>query len=102
MLHRGDIMSYDIRYDSVTTKKYPAKRRAHSNRKRILLIFGGVVAALTVAMHITAIRRLLLPGDPVVTERAIIKMVDELRAGEGVTEAFSTFCNEVIQGGIVE
>lgn len=97
----GDGMSYNIQYEVVTVRQYPTARKRRKYSK-VLVVVGVAFAALIVLLHITATRRLLLPGDPVVTERAIVKMADELRAGEGLQEAFSAFCQEVIQGGLAE
>ena len=94
-------MSYAIRYDAGTTKKYPLKRKKYTKHRKGLLIVGFLLAIVLLSACITPVRRFLLPGDPVVTESAIIKMADELQAGEGLQEAFSTFCQEVIRGSSV-
>ena len=100
MLLRGDIMGYAIQYATGVTKKYPhKKRRGKPNKKTLLGLIVVTVIAVTL-VHIPAVRRLVLPGDPEMTERAIIKMVDEWQAGESLSEAVTTFCHEVINGGL--
>ena len=95
-------MGYAIQYTTGTAKKYPLKRKIRLHKKKTVLAVCGVIAVLAALMQISAVRRLLLPGDPVITERAIVKMVDELQAGEGLQEAVTAFCREVIQGGFAD
>ena len=95
-------MSYSIDYSSGTTRKYPkSRKKSHQHYKKILGILC-VLAVVIVLFNIKTVRRLLLPGDPAVTEKAIVSMVNEFRAGEGVQEAFAVFCREVIEGAVAE
>ena len=95
-------MSYSIDYSSGTTRKYPKLREKNRpNYKKVIGILC-VFAVIVGLMNIKAIRRLLLPGDPAVTEKAIVSMVNEFRAGEGMQEAFAVFCREVIEGAVAE
>ncbi len=93
-------MGYAIQYAAGVTKKYPHKKRRGKPNKKTLLGLIVVTVIAVALVHIPAFRRLVLPGNPEITERAIIKMVDELQAGEGLGEAVSTFCREVINGGL--
>lgn len=42
------------------------------------------------------LKQYLLPGEPTVTEQAFSAMVENIRAGEGIGEAFAVFCEEII------
>ena len=91
-------MSYAIEYNSGHSRKTQLKKRKLFIKKKTHLVTLGVIAALVVLLHINAIRKWLLPGDPEVTERAVGVMVDELKSGDSLQEAFDAFCKEVISG----
>ena len=93
-------MSYSIKYDTSPSMKHYEKNVVTTKRKKVLIASGVIGAAILIALYIAPIRRLLLPGDPMITERAIVKAVDELQAGEGLGEAITTFCREVIESDL--
>lgn len=95
-------MGYAIQYDTAATKKYPMKRRNISLKGKKVCLAVVSIILIAVLLQFSAVRRFLLPGDPVVTERAITKMVDELQAGDGLQEAITTFCREVINNDLTE
>lgn len=46
------------------------------------------------------LRNLLLPGEPGVTEVALVDLVEDLRSGTAVGESFTAFCQQVIHGEV--
>ncbi len=95
-------MSYQIQYKTVGRKKYAKyKPTVRLTRLRAVLLVVAT-ALLFLSFHITRVRYLFLPGDPVVTEQAIGNMVDALRSGESVGDAVTTFCQEILKNGMQE
>ena len=95
-------MGYRIEYESIG--KLPRQQR--KNRTGL---FAAIVVILLVLCAITVktvglewVQEVLLPGDPDVTAAALENMVADLRGGEGVVEAFKTFCEEIMRNGIPE
>lgn len=88
-------MSYHITYGK-NIHRYPHSRK-HWKKPVIY-----AVAALTVVItaHMTgfsaAIWRFLLPGDPMVTETALIDMIENITEGASVSDAVTAFCQEII------
>ena len=95
-------MSYTINYSTGTNRKYPQFNRNRTKFKVRIIIFAGLLVASIALLHMKDVRHFLLPGDPVVTEQAIIEMVGQLQAGESVRKAVTVFCQEVIQNGLAE
>lgn len=46
-----------------------------------------------------ALQRVLLPGEPSVTQQALEGMVADLQEGEPLGEAFTAFCQQIIDDG---
>ena len=93
-------MGYKISYENVFQKE-PIKNR------RILPQKIGVwlVAALVVALCLIGAFGsfdILIPGDAVATKAAAETFTDVLRNGSGIKDAFSSFCNEIIEGASLE
>ena len=92
---RGDTMGYRITYgQDVIKSKLPPDRSKVVFRRIILAVLACV--ALLLALSSATIRRYLLPGDPVVTERALQGLVSDLRSGEKVFDAVTAFCQEIL------
>ena len=95
-------MGYQIVYENIG--KFPQPQR-----KKRTGIFVTVVVILLVLCAITVktvglewVQEVLLPGDPHVTAAALENMVEGLRSGEGIVEAFKTFCEEIMRNGLPE
>ena len=88
-------MGYRIIYgqDGIKTKLLP-DRRMVVLRKWVILAFACV--ALVLSLSSKTVRHYLLPGDPVVTEKALQELVSDLRDGEKVSEAVTAFCQEIL------
>ena len=92
---RGDTMGYRITYgQDVIKSKLPPDRKKLVFRRIILAALACVAVAL--ALSSATIRHYLLPGDPVVTERALQELVSDLRSGEKVSDAVTAFCQEIL------
>ena len=92
-------MSYCIEYTSGTKRKYPKKTKKFPGKVKILWFTAALCVALLLIPGVgDALKRLLLPGDPAVTEAAIISMAERLGAGERLYDAVTVFCREIIQG----
>lgn len=91
-------MSYKIQYKSISNKKYFQSNRKRVNKYWPLL---SVLIAVLICVSIVQkpLRSILFPGDPEVTDAATKKMLQSLQEGEGVYEAISAFCLEVIENG---
>lgn len=86
-------MGYRMEYGSwnkgVVYKSYGA------GKKKFLFLLL-IPALILCGLHKDKIINYLLPGDPVATKKAIITFVDEVKEGERVTDAFSSFCKVIL------
>jgi len=91
-------MGYRIMYSPEDKGKYPMKVKKKDSKK-------WLVAAMAVLAISLGIRKFeykekaiewLLPGDPGTTKAALSTMLEELRSGEGLQEAVTAFCREIL------
>lgn len=88
-------MGYRITYgQNVIKSKLPPDRRTVVLRKWIVSALACL--ALVLALSSKTVRHYLLPGDPVVTERALHELASDLRSGEKVSDAVTAFCREIL------
>ena len=93
-------MSYRIVYGP----DVPAVRENRINPLRLQLWTAVFAVAFVLLVRQvwpegrTVLQRILLPGEPGITEAALIGMVEGLQAGEGVGEALTAFCRQIIHG----
>ncbi len=66
----------------------------------VIVLVLGAIAVKTVGLE--WVQEVLLPGDPDVTAAALEGMVEDLRSGEGIAEAFKAFCQEIIKNAAPE
>lgn len=89
-------MSYTIRYGP------PIRGERPHNTPQILAAIGLGIMILLVLLNIVGLGDevfwFLLPGDRAVTAQALDLMEQQIRDGAPVSEAFSVFCETVIQG----
>lgn len=88
-------MAYEIRYDSV---KAPATK---GKAPRGWVAAVGIVLLIVGAMYLKSnwlpwVQDVLLPGDPAVTAAALDEMVEGLKRGQGVMDAVTAFCREIL------
>lgn len=92
-------MSYSIRYDSMACPK----NRKQLPKKQILAaiaVLGLVLCAIGIKLgYLPFVSRVLLPGDPEVTAAALENMVNDLRCGDGLWNAVTAFCREIVENG---
>ena len=91
------MMSYYIQYDPKLKRRYPSI--ADKRRRIILSLAFFAVVAVIGALIRENIANFLIPGDRSVTVPAFSQMVDQIGAGESVSEAFFAFCRQIISGG---
>ncbi len=60
-------------------------------------IYGAIVCISMIFVLFSGnIRSFLLPGDPKVTEAALIDLAENLREGESFSDAVTVFCREIL------
>ena len=93
-------MGYIVEYTPQLRDSYPMKRR---NKRKFPIWTLVIITSLLVVLYslnTTDILRFIIPGDPAITAGAFSSMVDQVRAGESVSEAIFHFFKEVILGGM--
>ncbi len=92
-------MSYRIEYNPEKKKRYPLTTGFMPK----WLIFAVIIMVALFAVQRLdtnkTIRTWLLPGDPEITDAALSSMVEDIREGESVKDAITTFCLEIIDHG---
>lgn len=88
-------MAYSISYKTIGKMKYPSYK---PRRKRV---FPWVIAVILIAgaLSFRPIRHLLLPDRPAVTEKALSILVEDIKAGESISSAITTFCQTILDDG---
>lgn len=90
-------MAYKMEYEmspSVDNTTKTAKMKVKVNPKK-WIIAGALIAFLALC----AFTDILIPGDAEVTKAAMNELVDDVRGGEQVVDAFAAFCHTVLEGG---
>lgn len=88
-------MAYQIRYDTIGA---PSVRK----RSYKTVLVGAVVMLLVAgAMAVKSawlpwVQEVLLPGDPAVTAAALQGMMEDLKEGQGIVNAVTAFCREIL------
>lgn len=93
-------MGYCISYEDSGLKK--PIRKHNKFQKTAILKLGMIVTSVLfiLTLHQSSdLRRLFLPGNKQITERAIVELVESLYQGEKFDEAITTFCREIIDNG---
>ena len=91
-------MAYKIEYGSGG-----AEKKALQPCKRRLPLTVGVLCVFLLMTLLcwpkgrTALREVVLPGDAEVTADALQGLASDLRAGEGVSNAVTAFCQQIIR-----
>ena len=89
-------MSYCVKYSPELGKRYPSVVKIR--RKFPVGVLFGVLFFVVAAYALISsdVLHYLIPGDPAVTTAAFSLMVEEIGAGESVSEAFFSFCKEIV------
>ena len=98
------ILGYRINYemengivvDTYTRKRKPFYKFLAGALVVFLILFGIIIE------NNHALMQYLLPGNHIVTERAINIFVNEIKDGESFSDAVTAFCKEIINNEIPE
>lgn len=93
-------MSYTVEYNPELRNSYPMKQK---KRQKIPVKTFVVAFIIVVALYIfdaVGFLQYIIPGDPTVTAGAFYDMVEQVRAGQTVSEGILTFFKDVITGGM--
>ncbi len=96
-------MAYLIEYENTIKKTFFQLGR---KRKRIQSIWVVVLVCVIVLGYIAInykdiLLTYLLPGDASVTASAIHSLINDIKAGQGVEEAVTAFCREIIHNAAI-
>lgn len=86
-------MAYQVIYGASYRVNYKS-----SNKKTKIIKIAGACIIITGLLLIPAVRNFLVPGDTDVTKSAISNFSSNIKEGESVKEAFSSFCQEIVNG----
>lgn len=91
-------MGYKIEYDRQNIIRMNVEPRKKPSKKRMKAILIGTIVAvsLTVLQANGGILELLFPGEGIRARQAMEQMVEDIREGESLKDAFATFCIEII------
>ena len=89
-------MAYRVQYDRDMKKKYPKKRARFSVKHGLALLVVAVIVCTATWNRGELLKKIFIPGDPERAGEAVSGMVDTIRAGEAVKDAFVAFCLEII------
>ena len=92
-------MAYKIEYGTGVAEKktlQPRKRRRLPLTAGVLCVFL-LMTLLCWPKGRTALREVVLPGDAEVTADALQGLASDLRAGQGVSDAVTAFCQQIIR-----
>ena len=92
-------MGYRISYENGGSREQvPDKLFRNPGRGKLFILILVLTIVCCALWRNENIRRSLLPGDPVVTEAAIDNFVESIQGGDGIGNAVTAFCREVIEG----
>lgn len=91
-------MAYRIDYGSGSNQRKPLRKNIPAPViKTALFVLALVAGAMAMkVVGLSWVRDVLLPGDPEITATALQNMTDNLRSGESLLDAVTTFCREII------
>ncbi len=92
-------MSYRVEYNPEKHNKYPIPTQKKPKWIFVALVVFVAIFTLQKSEKLQSVRSWLIPGNPEITAAAFSTMVDQVRSGEPVREAVTTFCQEIIDNG---
>ena len=94
-------MAYRIEYDPEGIKRSKVKQVGKGSAlTTILLTIVLVVGAVGIKVSaLPWIEHYLIPADPAVTAAALEELAADLREGEPIADAVSTFCQQILENG---
>ena len=90
-------MAYQIRYGPVKRKEQSDRRKKAGRWLPVTLCAAALLIGIQFSGIGKTIWNWILPGDAAVTGAALNTMVEEIRAGESVSDAVAAFCTEIIE-----
>lgn len=93
-------MSYSVEYNPELRKYYPKKREKMPKPPFKLLLIGLVICVGVYVLFSTGFLELFIPGDSQVTVAAFSEMVQNVGAGEQVSDALFGFFRDVVIAGM--
>lgn len=92
-------MGYKIIYEPQLEKKYPVKKHTLNPKPVIAIVLCILIVIFLSDPGIRdVLKEILIPGDPLQTEKAASELYNDLRAGMGVKDAVTAFCMEILDG----
>ena len=90
-------MAYRIDYGGTgEPEKFPENTRKKGNRVWPVACICLVLLLSFLYPKKHVLEKLLIPGDPQVTKSAAKNLIEDLRAGEGISNSLQAFCTEII------
>lgn len=90
-------MAYRIEYGDTGSVKLPIKLVRRKKTAMVAVAIGVVfLATLLIPQGRVMIRNAVLPGNEAVTAEALQGLASDLRAGEDLSDAVTTFCRYII------
>ena len=88
-------MAYKISYTPEDTHRYPQKVQRQPGRWGKYYIAILILAAVLCLKQV-GIPNFLIPGNAEVTKKAAQTMITEIKSGESLEDAITTFCMDII------
>ncbi|MBQ4642322.1 MAG: hypothetical protein IJB47_06925 [Oscillospiraceae bacterium] len=92
-------MSYYVEYNPEVSRQYPVRRlnknKGFGNKLIILTLILGLIACMTSS----DVRDFLIPGDAATTVYAATELLDNMKDGAPLLDAFAVFCEMVAGNG---
>lgn len=90
-------MAYRITYGAMSFRKRLKQIRGTKQFYRIKYALLTAVATVSVLLGRFGVFDFLIPGDKEVTTTAFYNMIDDIGNGETIVEAFTTFCEVIVE-----
>lgn len=91
-------MGYRIMYSPEDKGKYPMRIKKKSSSKWLAAVLAVLVISIGIGKPEFREKAIewLLPGDPGATMAAFSTLLEEIRSGDGLQEAVTAFCREIL------
>jgi len=91
-------MGYQIQYGETITKELLSepKKGVHTSVKRTILLIVCCIIIFAISNNKDVIADSLLPGNERTTKAAVCTFAEDLQNGVDLKEAFTAFCQEVV------
>lgn len=94
-------MSYRISYGQTIIRTELPKVRNGGKLYKIMLI-SCICLIIMTAVFSSNFRKCLLPGNPEVTEKALVGLVEDLKDGEPLYDSITVFCRQILENANVQ